>query len=93
MRTRNNSGTIYLPHLIVIIGQGLPIVISDHFPLVIEPVFGHVELPQPFLIIDPGEAFLPRDHGTLLRIEIDPNEPELINVYMNLEKPIRGLVK
>jgi hypothetical protein len=84
---------MYLPHFIVIVSQGLPIVVSDHFPLMIKPVVGHVKPPQPFLIINPSEAFLPRDRGVLLRIEIDPNEPKLINVHMNLEKPIRALVK
>lgn len=78
---------------IVIVGQNLPVVVSLHFPNVIEFVFIEVELLTPCLRVNAFKFVLPGYLWLLLAIKVDPDEALIVDVDMNGKQTIFALVK
>lgn len=79
--------------LVVVIGQDLPVIGPLHLPAMVENVVFEVKLLILFLFIGTEEIILPRDLGYSFSIKVDPDEAIAVDVYMNWQQTILGLVK
>lgn len=92
---RRNVGvsSLAVVTLVVVVGQNLPIVVSVHLPSVVEDVVIEVEVLILLLGISAGEVVFPRYLWCVFGVKVDPNEAVVVNVLVNTEQPVLGLVE
>lgn len=86
-------GGLAMIALVVVVSCYLPVVGGVDLPDVIEFVLVPLELSKPFLGVGTTEVFLPRYLGLLLAVEVDPDEAVDVNVDVDWEETVLGLVK
>lgn len=79
--------------LIVIIRQNLPIILPLRLPRMIKLVVREIKVLESWLQINILEVILPRDLRLLPAIQVHPDKPIVVNVYVNREEPVLGLVE
>ena len=74
--------------LVVIIGQCFPVIVALHAPRVIELVLSEVKLLKSLLPVDTIKVVLPGDGRRRRGFEIDPNEPQCIDMDVHWEQTL-----
>jgi hypothetical protein len=73
---------------VVVIGQNLPVEVTLHIPSVVEEVVIEIVVVETGLLVDTVKVVCPGDLGSLLGVEVDPNEAIAIDVHMNGRKVV-----
>lgn len=79
--------------LVVVVGQDLPVVGALHLPAVVEYIVVEVKLVVLLLLIGSQEVLLPRDLGHGLGVKVDPDEAVAVDVHVDGEQAVLGLVE
>lgn len=80
-------------YLVVVVGQRFPVVIANHFPLMMERVVLHIELGVPGLLIYRGKVLFPRNSRGVVCIQVHPHKAHLVDVNVYLVQTVLFLVK
>lgn len=83
----------WVTYLVVVICKCLPIIVTDHLPLVIEMVVLHIESLQSWLFINSTKALIPGDLWSFICIEVHPDKVQFINVNMNMKQIVGRFVE
>lgn len=89
----SNADMTRASYLVVVIRQCLPVVVSNHFPLMIKLVLVRVEPLQTRLLVDSLEIIIPLNLRLGARIHVHPHEAPLVDVDVDAEQSILLLVE
>lgn len=79
--------------LVIVVSQDLPVIVAVHLPGVVEDIFIEVEVLVLLLGVGAGEVVLPRHLRRFFGVKVDPDEAIVVNVGVDVEKPILGFVE
>ena len=79
--------------LVEVVGQNLPVVLSVHFPAVVEHVFIEVVVLEPGLLVDTSEVLVPGNLRLFSGVHVDKNKAILVDMDMDGEQVVLGLVE
>lgn len=86
-------GRLAVIALVVVVGQDFPVVLSLQLPGVVELVILKVVGSQPLLLLDTVKVVGPGNFRLRTSIQVHPDKSILVNMDMEGQKAVRGLVE